>query len=137
MEMLWFLLMGHLVGDYLLQTSNMAYNKKIKFSACFNHCIVYTLAVSLALVICPTISNVTLSLMFWIFMSHWILDRYEFINWWFKRLNIRSWNSIDAKLEDNTLVHQTIAVSFGSIVYTAADNTLHLIMMTGLLYWYY
>jgi len=137
MEIFWFLLLGHLVGDYLLQTSVMAYNKKIQFLPCFNHCVVYTLTVSIALVVCPAINTVPISLMFWIFMSHWILDRYELLDWWFKHLNVRSWNSIDAKLDDTTLVHQAVAISFGSIVYTVADNTLHLIMMTGLLYWYY
>jgi hypothetical protein len=129
--------MGHLVGDFLLQTSVMAYNKKIYFLPCFTHCFIYTLAVSIALVICPTINTVSISLMFWIFMSHWILDRYEFVDWWFKKLNVRSWNSIDANLEDSAEVHHAITISFGSLVYTAADNTLHLIMMTGLLYWYY
>jgi hypothetical protein len=65
------------------------------------------------------------------------LDRYEFVDWWFKKLNVRSWNSVNANLEDPAEIHHAITISFGSLVYTAADNTLHLIMMTGLLYWYY
>ncbi len=137
MEMLWFLLMGHLVGDYLFQNSWMAYNKKVSFLPCFSHCVVYTMSISLFLILCPTIDTVSFSLMFWLFVSHWIVDRYEILDWWFSILNIRSWNSFDANLTDKALVHQSIAISFGAIAYAVADNTLHLLMMTYLLYQYY
>ena len=137
MEMFWFLLMGHLVGDYLLQNSWMAFNKKVSFLPCFAHCTVYTMVVVISLQACPAIDTVPFSLIFWLFMSHWVIDRYEILDWWFNALDISSWNNINAKLENEALIHQAITISFGTLVYTVADNTLHLLMMTYLLYQYY
>jgi hypothetical protein len=133
----WYLLFGHLFGDYLLQTAWMAYHKKINFLACFVHCCLYTAAVCLFLMACPDVKHVTLSLAFFIFMSHWIIDRYELLDWWFKTLNIRSWNSFEGTLEDPAAIHQAVSISFGALVYTVADNTLHLFLMWVLLNKYY
>ena len=41
------LLMGHLVGDYLLQNDWMALNKKRSSWHCGVHCLLYTLAIAL------------------------------------------------------------------------------------------
>ena len=135
--MLWYLLVGHLVGDYLLQNSWMAYNKKVNDLPCLAHCVVYTAAVCTALTLNPEISYIPTSLIFWLFISHWVLDRYEILDWWFDLLNVRSWNSVDAMLDDNAQIHQVMTIAFGSFVYAVADNTLHFILMWYLLTLYY
>ena len=137
MPMLWYLLMGHLVGDYLLQNSWMAYNKKVYNMPCLAHCAIYTFSVCLALHLCPEIDTVPISLMLWIFASHWILDRTEILDWWFNSLDVRSWNSIDANLEDSANIHHSVSIAFGALTYAIADNTLHFIMMWYLLSHYY
>jgi hypothetical protein len=83
------LLMGHLVGDYLLQDDWQAQNKKkpspLGDIACAVHSIIYTLCVwaftwlggnlwpAWALAI--------------IYVTHFCLDRWKFMPWWFKMAN--------------------------------------------------
>ena len=74
------LLLAHLVGDYLFQTSWMAMNKAHKWDALIVHSLVYTGAIAL-------VSYATFGLFSWpayvvIFVSHLILDRRTFVVWW-------------------------------------------------------
>lgn len=75
-----YLLIGHLIGDYLLQTSWMAAGKATKWAPFLTHCFVYTSAVSVAFLIgTGRISIWTVAI---IFVSHVILDRRRFVAWW-------------------------------------------------------
>ncbi|WP_301108119.1 DUF3307 domain-containing protein [Sporosarcina sp.] len=51
MNLFTYVLLGHLVGDYLLQTSWMAMNKAYKWLPLLTHCFIYTLSVCAAMVI--------------------------------------------------------------------------------------
>jgi hypothetical protein len=68
----WFI--GHIIGDYLLQTDWMAMNKKKKglsgLIPCFVHCLLYTIAVVIATGWYDNVLKVIL-----VFLSHIILDR--------------------------------------------------------------
>ncbi|WP_432355436.1 DUF3307 domain-containing protein [Sporosarcina sp. A2] len=75
-----YLIVGHLVGDYLLQTSWMATGKTMKWEPLLLHCFVYTSVLSVALLIgAGTIPFWAISI---IFLSHVILDRRHFVLWW-------------------------------------------------------
>ena len=73
-------LIGHLVGDYLLQTDWQAGNKKspglIGWLACLSHCLVWTLSVLLF----TGWWNLNLAIL--VFLSHLVLDRTKFIAWY-------------------------------------------------------
>jgi hypothetical protein len=105
-------LIGHLVGDYLLQTHEMGMNKKNSGKEgwlwCSSHCAAYTISVMLftgwAWNIAPLV-----------FMSHWIVDRYKWLQW----------------LHINVYKRPTLCSgsALGTFVYIAADNTCHLVLL--------
>ena len=133
-EKYWFMFLGHLLGDYFFQNNWMALNKKKPTSegyyACLFHCFIYTVIVSL----CLLITNYQVSLVqFWlIFFSHWIFDRYELIEKYANFVGIRIWNSkIDLNHLDVPFTkEESIHLSFGVFVYIVMDNTAHLFLMT-------
>lgn len=136
----WFigLLLGHLAGDYVLQNSWMALNKRQNLIICVIHCAVYTFCVCAGLFL----FNVPLSflLLIGIFISHFILDSTTLVDKWMRFYGITSFtgcvpyrsNFKHRKVPDWTAmitVSQVIQTAFGTFVYIAVDNTLHLIMM--------
>lgn len=79
-----YLIVGHLVGDYLLQTRWMAAGKAIKWVPLLTHCLVYTSVISLSFLIgTGMLPACAVSL---IFISHVILDRRRFVAWWTKTI---------------------------------------------------
>jgi hypothetical protein len=76
--MLVYAIVGHLVGDYLLQNDWMAQNKKKASFPCAVHCLLWTMAV-------------TVLAGWWVwwvppvlFVTHFIQDRTTVINWWMR-----------------------------------------------------
>lgn len=107
------LLLGHLVGDYVLQWHKMGINKKtsgyIGFMYCFVHCVLYTCSV------CLFIQRWDLIAVIGIFLSHWIVDRYK----WLQVLHSRFYGRPTVCSGD----------SLGVFCYIALDNTIHLVLM--------
>jgi Protein of unknown function (DUF3307) len=68
-------LVGHLVGDYLLQNDYLALNKKKSTSACAIHCAIWTACVVM-FAWWPWWTAIPL------FVTHFIQDRTQVINWW-------------------------------------------------------
>ena len=105
------IILGHLIGDYLLQSDWMALNKKQKnikgLFACIIHCLIWTISVYLF-----AFHNVTtykLLAFILIFLSHFILDRSNFVKWYCNT----------TKIMPNPTIWKIILV----------DNTLHLLML--------
>ena len=101
-------LIGHLIGDYLLQNDWMAMNKKKSNFHCFVHCFLYTVAV----MICTG--------WFWfysipVFLSHWIFDRTTLVVRYMDLIG--AWKRIDRKSEMFTFAYLII------------DNTFHLVCL--------
>lgn len=99
-------LIGHLVGDYLLQNDWMALNKKMKSLkgelACNVHCAVWTLSVLLFT------GWWDLKVAILVYLSHYILDRTRIVPWWVETYNTKkspTW------------------------IYIVTDNTLHLVFL--------
>ncbi|WP_019414731.1 DUF3307 domain-containing protein [Paenisporosarcina sp. TG20] len=84
MSLFSYLLIGHLIGDFLFQTTWMAIFKTTKWVPLIVHCVVYTISVTaLAFVgygLLPVGAIVLL------FMSHIFLDRRIFVAWWVKHI---------------------------------------------------
>ena len=80
-------IVGHLVGDYLLQTDWMAKNKKRDSFPCLVHCYLWTISVMFFsgwtnLIEWNRLLAVTV---FWIlFLTHFIQDRTQIIVWWMR-----------------------------------------------------
>ena len=101
-------LIGHLVGDYLLQEDWMAANKKKNWFPCFIHCCFYSLAVCLfAQWSAPWIFLT-------IFITHFAIDRTQFVKWWMTNVS-----------------HQTNFTQppFAPWSLIVVDNTFHLLVL--------
>lgn len=75
-----YLIIGHLIGDYLFQTSWMAANKAKQWLPLLTHSFVYTLSVSLVAYI--GFGGLSILGIAFIFLSHVFLDRRTFVSWW-------------------------------------------------------
>ena len=114
------LLLGHLLGDYLLQSRLMAIRKSEPGNAglwiSLVHCSIYTAAVCLFL----WTSNPCIVAL--IFASHWPADRYSLGTPWLRMIRGRDLKTaIESK--DPT------EISFAALVYAVVDNAIHLIAM--------
>ena len=71
-------IIGHLVGDYLMQNDWMALNKKKATLPCAIHCTLWTLAV------CAFAGWWTPLAMAALWLSHFAQDRTQIIGWWMR-----------------------------------------------------
>jgi len=131
------LLLGHLVGDYLLQNKWMAMNKNGNSFKCMIHCLIYTLSVC-----CFTECYKPLWICI-VFASHFIIDRFSLADSWLDWIDGRSLSDfmkngqnnipeeyIDEAKQDPTAVnYYMLRGGFTALVYTAVDNTMHLVIM--------
>lgn len=78
-------IIGHLVGDYLLQNDWMALNKKRDDDACVVHCWLWTASVVLFAGWWDA-NNAphTAAICFILFFTHYFQDRTQIILWWMK-----------------------------------------------------
>lgn len=70
-------IVGHLVGDYLLQNDWMAQNKKHEDLPCAVHCFLWALAVCL-------FAGWSWYIGFLLFWLHYIQDRTNIVAWWMR-----------------------------------------------------
>ena len=68
-------IVGHLVGDYLLQTDWMAQNKKLRSWPCAAHCAIWTLCVCL-------FAGLGWEAATFLFACHFAQDRTQIVRWW-------------------------------------------------------
>lgn len=120
------IILGHFVGDYLLQSKKMAIKKSQKgligFIWCLIHCLIYTLIICL---FTSTIEPIKIGL---IFLSHFPIDRWSLASKWLKIIKGR-----DIKEAYNSkLLYREIDISFSAIVYTVVDNTIHILLMAAI-----
>lgn len=83
MTLFGWLLVGHLVGDFLLQTRWMAENKADQWFPLIVHCTVYTAVVALLALPAGGLSLPAIAL---IFFSHLVLDRRTFVDFWARKI---------------------------------------------------
>jgi hypothetical protein len=132
-EVLFMLIIGHCIGDFLLQPATLAKNKKKNtlygWSVCAVHCMIYVLTVVMA--IAWTSYKSTMLQIFLIFLTHFVIDKTRLLDVYFKIMKIRSWDTNITNPQSHSLitVKQAVDVSFGAVVYVVADNTLHLLSL--------
>lgn len=137
------LLLGHLLGDYLLQNEWMAMNKSkntwIGWLSAFIHCILYTFAV------CLFMENFQPIWIAVVFLSHFPIDKFalaEKYMHYIKGKGMKDYVLKDLRdTETQGLIYaprppkhelnryDMLEGGFTSIVYTITDNSIHLIIM--------
>lgn len=80
-----YLIIGHLIGDFLLQNSWMAQYKSTKWIPLFSHVSVYTIVVALFGFLSGGLSLVGIAI---IFIGHIILDRKTFVSFWVNKIQM-------------------------------------------------
>jgi hypothetical protein len=84
------LLVSHLVGDFLLQSYNMAMRKAQDWSWMFRHIAAYTVVVTIPIVCYTMVHRVPgwLAIVAVLFIAgtHIVLDRRDFTGWWLQRV---------------------------------------------------
>jgi len=83
MNLLPWLLVGHLVGDFLLQTRWMALEKNKNHLPLFIHSLVYSFSIGMFGYLGGGIKPETLLI---IFLSHAFLDQRSFVRWWAEKI---------------------------------------------------
>lgn len=81
MELFSSLLVGHLVGDFLLQTAWMAEKKEREWVPLFIHCFLYTAVVALFALLAGGLSIMAILV---IFISHILIDKTRLVDFWAK-----------------------------------------------------
>lgn len=126
-----FILLGHLVGDYLFQNKWMAMNKSASHFKCLVHSAIYTLAV--CAITLPVIQDWRWGLI--VFVSHYPIDRWGLADRWLDLIHGRSLRDFLANGGKNVpygmdaFTYVPLRAGFTAVVYTVVDNTMHLILM--------
>lgn len=117
------IVLGHLVADYLLQNKRMALEKSEKgingIIWCTIHSLIYTAT------ICLFLWRIDWLVVLLVFISHWPIDRWSWASKWLKFIKGRD---ILAAYQSKEEYHE-IDLVFSCLVYTVADNTMHLVAL--------
>lgn len=74
---------GHRIGDFFLQTLSQALNKTSSGWARAKHCFVYSLTISLLMLIAFD-WKVSVIIFVLTFVEHYVIDTGKFVSWWLK-----------------------------------------------------
>lgn len=134
------MVVGHFVGDFVFQNDWMAQNKKkmnvLGWQSATTHCLVYTITVLcfIYLAIKPELMYI-LRIAPFVFMSHFILDKFPVVEWYMKFFDKQNWDThLPTKYdsicwEEKMNAEQVVSAVFGAIVYVFLDQTVHLTML--------
>ena len=111
MNLFEWLLIGHLVGDFLLQTGWMAEKKEKEIWPLVAHSLVYTASVGLLALLGGGLSLPAIAL---IFLTHLLLDKRSFVNFWTYQIT-RSNNSMWLKIIIDQSWH-IIILAFATLI---------------------
>lgn len=122
------ILLGHLIGDYLLQNNWMALGKSkhngLGWFTCLVHCLLYTMAV------CVTTWNFDILWVLLVFASHFFIDKFGLPEKYLKMINGRSLERFMENPENSIYTpHVGLRAGFNVFVFVVVDNTMHLLLM--------
>jgi hypothetical protein len=131
------LLLGHLTGDYFLQTQYLARNKSRNtlkgWMAAFIHCVIYTASV------CLFMWNFDLIWIVVVFLSHFPIDKFSLADVYMKYItggDMKAYaNKVDSLhgglyLQGSRGI-ETLLGGFTTLRYLIIDNGLHILIMWG------
>ena len=116
-------LLGHLIGDYLLQPKNMAVGKSVSSwkgtGKCTLHALIYTAAVCLMLwTSSPAVWTLVL-------VPHWAIDRWSLATGWLRLIKGRTLETAYSSRD----MFREFDIAFTALVYAVVDNTFHLLCL--------
>jgi hypothetical protein len=122
------LILGHFVGDYLIQNSWMALNKTKKWLPLLVHVALYTLSVCLFTAVFTGFNP------WWIlvvFLSHLFIDRWSLADKYLELTGSRSLKMFfdKDKVWDCRIPEIALTGGFSAFVYVVVDNTMHVLLM--------
>ena len=127
------ILLGHLIGDFILQNTWMAQRKGASMLPCVVHCLIYTACLCLVV---PHGFN-----LWWagaVFVSHFPIDRWSLADRWLHVIEGRTLkgflehgheNVPDTFKGDLAENYTILRGGFSALVYCVVDNTFHLCIM--------
>lgn len=114
-------IVGHLVGDYLLQNDWMANNKKRSSNVCFIHCLIWSWSVCL---FAGWYGTYTFALAWYLlFLTHFIQDRTNIVTWWMNLIGQRRF----MKSDDFDMINFKIIPGLGPWSIIVVDNVWHIV----------
>lgn len=117
------LILGHLFGDYMLQSRNMALAKGMKgyhgALICAWHSLIYTVVLMIFL------WKFNILIFTLVFLSHYPIDRWSLASKWLDLIKGRNFIRAYSSKEE----YREIDLSFSCIVYTVVDNTMHFFLL--------
>jgi len=123
------IVLGHLTADYLLQSKQTALSKSKKglrgAVCCAIHCTVYATSV------CLFLFRFNLLFFVLVFLSHYPIDRWSLAEKWLKLVKGRSLKEAFGSQDK----YREFDVVFSCIVYSVADNTMHLVLLWMITKW--
>ena len=153
-EIIFMMVMGHLIGDYFLQNNWMALNKKKDYMVCSIHCVIYTVAVCACVGFCfdkPLTMEYGLGAYLGIAGTHFLFDYTNIVDRYLALIKGRSWQSAIEKFGTAKLsfaiksaqvvkecdavtvenlepkIESYIYLSYTTLVQTVVDNVLHIV----------
>ena len=137
-------MLGHFVGDYVLQNQWMALNKSKKGwkynIPCFIHVALYTLAIHFFTHGYLQPESQFLFLIA-VFIPHYIIDRTSFANYILRLKNGYSLEDTVVKIPSAShkagLVQDMWKIAFAAPVYIMNDNTLHFVCLWFTVKWFF
>ena len=128
-ELFALLVLGHLVGDYLLQNNWMALGKTKSGWICVAHCAVYV--VSMTVITWPIIHGLQWSL--FIYATHYPIDRLSLAEKWMTLIRSRSCREYmetgRSRIGGAINASEALQGGFTAFVYVVNDNAMHLLLM--------
>ncbi len=122
------ILFGHIAGDYFFQNKEMALKKSSNSAICTVHCSIYTLWMWMIT------QNHSLKWLAFIFITHFIVDRWSLAEHWLKFIDGRTLkgflkSEIPPEIDvDKRMNYNILSGGFAAIVYTVVDNGIHLML---------
>lgn len=113
-------IIGHLVGDYLLQTDWMALNKKQRSFPCFVHAWIWTLSV------CLFAGWDTFSALLPLSIAHFIQDRTNLVSWW---MRLKWKNQSEFMRTDQITAGGLLRPGLGPWSVIVVDNVWHIVSL--------
>jgi hypothetical protein len=128
-DMMFQMLLGHLVGDYMLQNKWMALTKSKTtlegWFAAMVHCWIYTFAV------CLFMGNFDLGWIIIVFNSHFWIDKFALGEKYKKLIGSSTLKEFVHRGESPITRREIVEGGFASLTYTITDNTMHILLMWG------
>ena len=122
-ELFIYALLGHLIGDFLLQPKEMALRKSQSGSKglviCTIHVLVYTVA------ICAMMGTFSPPIFLGVYVPHWVIDRWSLADKWCKLIRGRTFKAAYASKDQ----YREFDIAFTCVVYTVVDSTFHLLCL--------